>query len=256
VHTYRLTIEYDGTEFRGWQAQKERPTVQQAIESALSVALRTQVRVVGSGRTDAGVHARGQVAHFRSRRSVDTHRLRGALDGLLPKAIAVIAVEAAVEGFHARFDAIRRAYAYQVATEARAIDRLARWRVHPPPDFEIMNAACEPLLGKHDFSAFCIARSETRNRVCAVHRAVWLPEDRAGDWRFVIEADRFLHGMVRAIVGTLVEVGRGRRAPDEVATVLASGDRRLAGPSAPALGLVLERVEYAASREPVAGADR
>jgi len=241
---YRLLVEYDGTDFLGWQVQPQGPTVQGALEAALTVALRAPARVVGSGRTDAGVHARGQVAHVETDGTADPWRLRRALRGLLPEGVAVLDVQEAAPGFHARYDAVRRTYRYHVATAPRALDRRTRWVLHPPPDVAAMNRAAAALLGRHDFSAFCIIQSGTKNRVCTVEQAAWAPEARDGDWTFEIAADRFLHGMVRAIVGTLVQVGRGTRPEADVADVLASGDRRRAGPAAPPHGLVLERVDY------------
>lgn len=239
-----MRIEYDGSAFHGWQVQPDRPTVQEALERALEVALRARPDVVGSGRTDAGVHARGQVAHFRTDVPFDPFRLLGSLGGLLPKTIAVQELEEVPDAFHARFDARCRRYHYYAGLYPRALDR--HWRLHlrPAPDFARMNRAAETLLGIHDFDAFCRTASATRNRVCTVERAAWTPEERPGDWRFEVVADRFLHGMVRALVGTLLEIGRGRRPADDLPRVLASRDRREAGPAAPAHGLVLEQVEY------------
>lgn len=242
--TFRLLLEYDGGAFHGWQVQPGHRTVQQVLEDAFATLFRQPVGVVGSGRTDAGVHARGQVAHVVLPETADAHHLRRALNGIAGPDVAVLAVEAAPDGFHARFDARRRTYLYHASTEPRALDRRTRLLLRPMPDFDAMNEAACMLLGTHHFGAFCRTQSDTQNRVCTVETAAWEPEARPGDWRFRIAADRFLHGMVRAVVGTLLDVGRGKLSADELPGILASEDRRRAGAAAPPHGLVLERVDY------------
>ena len=242
---YRMTIEYDGAPFSGWQIQPGRATVQAALEEALATALRTPTGIVGAGRTDAGVHARGQVAHFLAPGgTVDTRRLLASLNGLLPDAIAIRTLAVAPDGFHARYGARLRRYRYYITTGFRALDRHMRVHIRPEPDFALMQAAANALLGEHDFDTFCRTQSETKNRVCTLHQALWTRESGGGDAYFEIAANRFLHGMVRTIVGTLLEIGHGKRPVDDMARLLTRKDRRAAGPSAPAHGLVLEEVVY------------
>ena len=242
--TYRMLIAYDGRGFSGWQVQPQQPTVQAALEKALAVVVDEAPPVVGSGRTDTGVHARGQVAHFETAAPLDCFKLQGSLNGLLPRTIGVLDVQPAPDGFHARYDARQRRYHYYIATRPCPLERHTRVYVRPAPDVARMNEAATYLVGTHLFESFCRTRSETRNRVCTVTHARWVPQKQVGHWCFQIAADRFLHGMVRAIVGTLLEVGRGRRDPAAMPALLAAADRVAAGPAAPAHGLVLEAVSY------------
>ncbi|MFV1980511.1 MAG: tRNA pseudouridine(38-40) synthase TruA [Rhodothermia bacterium] len=247
--TYKLLIEYDGTNLHGWQTQAGTQTVQDLIESALEVVLKSRPNVVGSGRTDAGVHARGQVAHFCLTTAVDVWKLKASLNGLLAPCVRILDLSEASRGFHARYHAILRTYHYYISTAPRALDGHVRQFVRPEPDFDAMNSGAEILIGEHDFDAFCRTKSETKNRLCRVDTAIWIPETRAGDWCFSISANRFLHGMVRTIVGTLMEIGHGKRRVEDLVAILESRDRRMAGQAAPARGLVLEQVTYPDSNE-------
>ena len=244
---YALLLEYDGSEFNGWQRQSGYPTVQSAVEGALRTFTRQKnLRVTGSGRTDAGVHARGQVAHFECETLPDNapQRLVKALNGLVPPSVAVRTAAQVHERFHARYDARLRRYHYYISTEPLALERNRRLVIYPSLDFERMNRACAHLIGDQHFGAFCRTRSATVNRICSVARAQWEPEAPSGYWRFVVEANRFLHGMVRALVGTLLEIGRGKRSVQDLKRILATQDRRESGVAAPAYGLVLEHVMY------------
>ena len=241
---YRMLIEYDGADFHGWQVQPKLPTIQEAIERALATALRHGVEVTGSGRTDAGVHARGQVAHFDSEIELDPFRLKGSLNGILPPTIAVRNLEKTHASFHARYDARWRRYHYYINTCKSPLSRAHRSFVKPAPDFALMNEAAKILLGEHDFSTFCRTKSETKNRICSIQEAEWTKECFSGHWVFAITANRFLHGMVRAIVGTLLSVGHGKIPPEALKKIMATRDRTNAGPAAPAHGLVLENVQY------------
>jgi tRNA pseudouridine38-40 synthase len=244
VRHIRLVVEYDGTDLSGWQRQDNAPTVQQHLEEALARLLTHEVTVVGASRTDAGVHARGQVASFRTDRAIPLHGIRRGLNSLLPPTIAVRDAAEVDDGFHARFSASGKHYRYTILARP---DRSPRWRDrawHVPERLALpaMIEASRALLGEHDFSAFraagCTAKTTSR-RLDAIgvtrrEELVWVD----------VQGNAFLRNMVRIIAGTLAEVGTGARPPGQVAEILASKDRTRAGITAPAHGLELWEVRY------------
>jgi tRNA pseudouridine38-40 synthase len=245
VRRIKLIIEYDGTDFAGWQRQENGPSVQAAIEDALAQMLGRETAVRGAGRTDAGVHARGQVAHFDTDARIPLVGFRRGLNALLPRAIAIVAADEAAPDFDARFSARGKLYRYQIwnADSRSPLHDRFTWHRPRPLDVERMRAAAAPLVGRHDFRAFRAADCERRTTTRTLTRAA---VTRDGDLVGIeIEADAFLKQMVRIIAGTLVDAGFGKLAPAAVEDALRAGDRRLLGPTAPPQGLTLVRVDYA-----------
>jgi tRNA pseudouridine38-40 synthase len=241
VRNLRLLLEYDGTDFCGWQKQPGVRTVQQAIESAVSVVLRHPTTVWGCARTDAGVHALGYVAHFHTEGDFPVERLAVSLNGVLPEDVVVRRADEAAPGFHARFDAVARRYQYRIATEPTAVWRRFACRSRHRLDPAAMAAGAEYLVGEHDFTGYTAAANDA-HPVCRVLETSVSAE---GSFLLItIEANRFLYHMVRVIAGTLMEVGRGRMGPEQVGVALRTKDRRAAGPTAPAHGLTLLSVRY------------
>jgi tRNA pseudouridine38-40 synthase len=243
---FKLTIEYDGGPFEGWQRQEERPTVQGALERAVFAFTGERCDVVGAGRTDAGVHGIGQVAHLDISKPFAAGRVRDALNAhLRPAPISVLAADEVAPDFHARFDAVRRVYWYRILNRRSppALERGHVWHVSKALNRDAMDEAAERLIGRHDFTTFRDAHCQAQSPVKTLDRIDVL---RAGEEVHVWCAARsFLHRQVRSMVGTLVEVGHGKRTPNDVAAALAARDRARCGPVAPAAGLHLERVEYA-----------
>lgn len=242
MRTVRLVIEYDGTHFAGWQSQKSGRTVQDALQRALHILLKEPVRLIGAGRTDAGTHALGQVAHFQTQAALPTDRLRRSLNGLLPPDIAVRAAGEVAAGFHARYSATRKRYRYRIHQGKSAIHRRQVWTYYPALALTPMAAAADSLSGERAFGAFCKQDPVPDHLTCQIFAAAW--SQRGSELVFEIEANRFLRHMVRILVGTMVEIGRGRRPPSAIADLIASGDRAAAGPTAPACGLCLLWVAY------------
>ncbi len=246
---YRLVLEYDGAGFCGWQRQSSGRSVQGVLEQALGDLVGAPVRVHGAGRTDAGVHARGQVAHLDADTRLAPPELARALNARLPDDLAVRALGPAAAGFHARRDALGKTYRYRilVGPEPAPLRRLRTWHLRGPLDCEAMAAAARPLLGTHDFAAYRGAPGGVAPGESSVRSLERLDVERCGDeLRLRVEGRSFLRHMVRNLVGTLVEVGLGRRPVADPARVLAAGQRAGAGPTAPAHGLCLEEVRYRA----------
>ncbi len=250
MRTVRLVVEYDGTGYAGWQRQPDAPTIQAALEDAVAQLLQAPHRVVGAGRTDAGVHALGQVAHFTTASVLPPQRIRDGLNALTPADIVVRDVTEVVAGFHARRDARLRLYRYVVLTRAlpSALWRHRAHHVAGPLDVEGMRVGAQTLEGRHDFAAFRVTGTATVSTVCTI--AALRVERRGLFVTFTIGANRFLRQMVRRIVGTLLQVGGGARPVSDVAAILESRDNQRAGPAAPACGLYLVRVVYDGEEPP------
>jgi len=242
---FKLTIEYDGTAYSGWQRQAEEPTVQAEIERALAFMTRSTITLTGAGRTDAGVHALGQAANFHCDTRLGPEAFLKGLNSLLPADIAIRDCRRMPEDFHARFDAKSKVYRYHILNRSAraAVGRSYAWFLHRPLDLEAMRRAAEAIVGRRDFKAFESSGSPRAHTVRNVLDAGWMEgEDRR--LTFQIEADGFLRCMVRNIVGTLVAVGLGKLAPGIVRDIIDSRDRKRAGAAAPGRGLFLVEVKY------------
>ncbi len=240
----KITIEYDGTDYFGWQRQPNRATVQQRVEEAIEAVTQARTHVNASGRTDTGVHALGQVANFRTESAIPIEKFPLALNANLPRDIAVLAAEQAAPDFHARFDAKSKTYRYTILNQAIRSPLRERYatRVRPRLDVSRMQAAAAHLMGEHDFAAFQSEAGSGRSSVRTILRAEIVHVEPIIE--FWIEANGFVYNMVRAIVGTLIPVGQGKLTPDEFAAILESADRDRAGATAPPQGLCLMHVKY------------
>lgn len=258
VRNLRLLIAYDGTDFYGWQIQPGKPTIQSCLEDALAKITGSKVKLIGSGRTDAGVHATGQVANFHTACPIPCENLQKALNNTLSPTIRIRAAAEASPGFHARYDAKAKTYRYRILEAPVCPPYLARFAHHETYflDHGRMAAATKWVEGEHDFTSFAasdarlyanehaIRRTPAKPAVRTVFssRFFWRPQTRL--LIYEIRGSGFLQYMVRNIVGTLIEAGRGRIKPDDVERILKARDRRLAGPTAPARGLCLMKVDY------------
>lgn len=242
---FRLLLEYDGTHYHGWQRQQGVMTIQEMLESKLAIMLGAGVRVRASGRTDAGVHARGQVVNFHARSRLKPSEFQHGLNALLPPDIVVLRADEVPEAFHARFSARMKTYEYRILNRPvrSALERNACWHIRQPLEIEAMRQALEVIRGEHDFAAFMATGSTVQSTVRIVSSAS-IEQSAGGVILVRFAANGFLRHMVRNLVGTLVDVGRGKLEREHLAAILASGDRRRAGMTAPARGLFLDHVDY------------
>ena len=244
---YFIKFSYLGTDFHGSQRQPNGNTVQETMEKALAMIFREEVPLTFAGRTDAGVHAREMYAHFDIANSqlplANSHNIVFRLNGILPNSIAIHDVLPVMDDAHARFSATRRTYEYHIVDHKDPFSQTLATRVRPGLDFLAMNEAAKYLIGKQDFASFCRSNTDVKTTICDLTRAEWQVLDN-GHAVFTIAADRFLRNMVRAVVGTLFEVGRGKMTKEQFAEVITKQTRTAAGDSAPAEGLFLTHIDY------------
>lgn len=239
-----MHLSYRGAPFHGWQSQPNAISVQSSIEEALSTIMRTSMKITGAGRTDTGVNARSMVCHFDTTTPIENeNNLVRSLNSLLGKDIAIYSITPVHKDAHARFDATSRTYHYYVHTRKSPFDYPLSWQAPETLDFELMNKAAKQLLEVSDFSSFAKLHSDTKTNICKVDKAEWIHCDEYR-WVFIIRADRFLRNMVRAVVGTLIDVGRGKISITDFQDIISAKDRCAAGTSMPPQGLFLWDVSY------------
>jgi tRNA pseudouridine38-40 synthase len=242
MRNIKLVLEYDGTDFVGWQSQTNGRSVQDEITGVLDQVLQEPITLIGAGRTDSGVHARGQVANFKTNSSLAVNSILSALNGTLPDDIYVHSAEEVEEKFHARFDAKERLYKYYIALKPTAIGRQYQWYVKYDLNVNVMNQVAHRILGEHDFESFTKAEALVPHYRCTIMKSEWTATPSM--LIYEIRANRFLHGMVRALVGTMVDIGRGYISAAQFDEIMAAKDRRKAGMAVPPSGLFLEEVFY------------
>ncbi len=242
MNNYKLIIQYDGADYSGWQIQNNSVTIQQKIVDSIKTILGIDVNLIGSGRTDAGVHALGQAANFKCENEIDMYKFKFSLNSILPKDISILQIEKVSENFHARFDAKKREYLYQIIDFKSPFFERYAYFYHQQIDCEKLTSLSKVLLEETDFSAFCKKVDEAEGTDCIIYDAYW--KESRGLICFYIEANRYLRGMVRAIVGTLLNIQKNDEGKKELRDIILSKNRELAGESVPAKGLFLSKVTY------------
>lgn len=242
VNNYKLTIQYDGTDYSGWQIQSGSKTVQQTITDAIEIITKEKVNLIGSGRTDSGVHALGQVANFRTEQEIDIYKFKYSLNSLVPNDISVVEMEKVPDDFHSRFDAKKRTYIYLITTFKSPFFRKYSYHYHNDLNLSVLNKISSQFIGNKDFTSFSKKNDEIDNKQCEVFEAKWYVKENL--IIFEITANRFLHGMVRAITGTILRAAETRSNKEFIDNIFEGKSRELASMAVPACGLLLYKVEY------------
>jgi len=244
MYNYKLTIQYDGTDYNGWQSQPDGNTIQDKLINAIEKITQTKINLIGSGRTDAGVHALGQVANFKIEDQLDIFKFKHALNSLLESTIAVKKIEKVDENFHSRFDAKKRSYFYLISKNKNPFYFKYSYNYHSLNKVNVsqLNRISKAFLGEHDFTSFCKKKTETENKVCNIKDVRW--RETKDFFIFKIEADRFLHGMVRTIVGTILQTAIKKLDVDFISEIIKLQNRDSSGESVSAKGLFLFKVKY------------
>ena len=242
MNNYRILIQYDGSVYAGWQVQLKQQTVQQKIADSIEIILKGKINLIGSGRTDAGVHALGQVANFRTDQVINPGKFLFSLNSILPHDIAVLTLDQVNENFHSRFDAKKRIYAYIISKYKSAFYYKYSYFYHNEIDCAKLNLLSQSLIGRRDFTSFSKTRSDTKNKICEIFEVHW--KETKGFVLFYISADRYLHGMVRSIVGTLLYALKNDFDRSYIENVIKEKRREAAAETVPARGLFLFKVKY------------
>lgn len=242
LNNYKLTIQYDGTVYSGWQIQSGQNTIQQKMSDSIAILLNEKVNLIGSGRTDSGVHALGQIANFKTEQFIGNDKFLYSLNSILPQDISVLKIEQINEGFHSRYDAKKRIYIYLITKHKSPFLTKYAYFYHYQTDCTLLNRLSASVTGKKDFTSFSRKNSDTQNKICEVYEACW--KETRDLVIFYISADRFLHGMVRTIVGTLLYAEKKNLDDKYLENIFSGKDRTLAAEAAPAKGLFLFKVKY------------
>jgi tRNA pseudouridine38-40 synthase len=242
LNNYKIVIQYDGTNYAGWQEQENANTVQETIKNSINTILREDVNLIGSGRTDAGVHAFGQVANFKTRQKLDIYKFQHSLNSVLPNDISIRKTDSVEESFHSRFDAKKRSYLYFISRIKSPFFRPYSHQYKGVIDVDFLNSLSTFFIGENDFTSFSKKNTETKNKSCIVYQAHWRKTNDL--FVFLIQSNRFLHGMVRTITGTLLRAMKKNLSEDYINEVFSKKDREAAAEAVTAKGLFLYKVSY------------